>query len=416
MGSVQEATEIRLTTVGGEPLPSSLSWVASGEVESPLKTPVGVAVPIELPTIGRIYLWSNRNDKGYLAQRSPMVLEKELIQHYQTKVAHMSAKYARKKVPTETVEHYLQQAKQADPTDWRTQLNAVVCAGEALVSTIARTRLHRMGGRSAFLWGIRTETPHLPNLALNGKNPLNLLALPVSTETDWTPLMQLAQRERMVLKGEALLTPALLRQWWRSGAPSEQVLGDYLHQTIGRYRGLIRYWDVASDPQEWMPTPFASLNDLTEFIAQLCEMARTLDFGIVRLIGVTHSFHHRRSGLSVLHRLVDAEVPFEAVHLRVHWYDGDLFSFDYLLEQYGELGKPLYLSLTLPPEEPTGSDFWRTEPDQWFEQACQIMLSKPFVVGATFPAQEQLPHQGGMFHSEGCPSLYWHRLFQMRFP
>ncbi len=412
MGSVQEVAEIRLTTVQGEPLPFSLSGGASEEGESAIKTPVGIAVPIELPAIGRIYLWSNRNDRGYLGRRSPIALEKELVQHYQTKVVQLSAKYARKKVPIETVEQYLQQARQADPADWRAQLNAVVCAGEALVSTVARTRLQRMGGRSAFFWGIRLQEARLPHIAPNGKNPLNLLALPFDSETDWTSLAHLAQRERMVLKGELLITPALLRRWGRS-AP--QALSEHLQQTIGRYRGLIRYWDIACEVQAWMPSPFACIDDLTDFLSQLSGMARALDFGIVRLLSVTHSFHYRSGGFSILQRLIEAEVPFEAVHLRFHWYDGDLLSFDHLLEQYGELGKPLYLSLTLPPEEPTGTDFWRTEPDQWFEQVCQIALSKPFVVGVTFPAQEQLPHQGGMFRSDGSPSLYWYRLLHLRF-
>ncbi len=420
LGSVQDGTQVRLTTVEGEPLCETLYWSSDGFGECSVEKPVGIALPIELPSIGRVYLWANNRHRGYSSQRAPIVLEQELVRHYLSQVSEMSAKYARKKVPTDIVEHSLQQAKQADPNDWRTQLNAVVQAGETLVSTIARTRLSRMGGRGVFLWGIRLNTPQLPNLTPQGKNLFNMLAISLDSEADWTPLLQTAQRERLVVKGERLITPEVVRQWQAQGSFSQEVMSDYLHNTIGRYRGAIRYWDIGTHIEQWIPEPFRNISALAEFLTLLCEMARTLDFGMVRLLAVSHSLYYRRSGLSVLRQLVDANVPFEAVHLTLHWHDGDLFFLGNLIELYGDLGKPLYLTVVLPPEERTANSFWRAEPEQWFEQVCLITLSKPFVVGVTFPAYESLeegknhlPH-GGMFRPEGHPSLYWHHLQKLR--
>jgi hypothetical protein len=77
----------------------------------------------------------------------------------------------------ETAQQHLQLA-QAMQTEqrWAECLAASVVAAEASAVSLARARLERMRGRTAFLWGVWTNAPAaLPFPAL--APPLNLVAL-----------------------------------------------------------------------------------------------------------------------------------------------------------------------------------------------------------------------------------------------
>ncbi|MFN3691189.1 MAG: hypothetical protein ACK4UU_09725, partial [Fimbriimonadales bacterium] len=113
----------------------------------------------------------------------------------------------------------------------------------------------------------------------------------------------------------------------------------------------------------------------------------------------------RQSDYPALERCVEAGVPYEAIHLEWRWYDGTLYDLDQLLERYGELGKPIHLELTLPPQG--GYEvFTRDEPLLWVQGASLIALSKPYVVALRFPlgATEA---SAGLFTEAYQPTSYW---------
>jgi hypothetical protein len=74
---------------------------------------------------------------------------------------------------------------------------------------------------------------------------------------------------------------------------------------------------------------------------------------------------------------VEQGIPFEGVNLHLYWHDFDLLDFDMVVEHYGDLGKPLHLTLHLPLAggEPSAVQA------EWLQRVWLVAMSKPFVVG-----------------------------------
>lgn len=384
-GGVDDWRLLRWTSADGDPLP--LEPPNAGEPARLPPSPFGVAYPVALRSIGRVYLWAD----GFTARTATIFIERELAQRYLKAANTLVKQYARRGAPLEDVQNRLQQAQSfASSQQWLECLAESVAAAEQGVVSVARTRIQRMRGRTAFLWGVRAGCADTARAALEHlAYPLNLLHLDMdSPANDWSGVIQQAQSARMAIAASV------------PNDKSPTALTDDLRTLMSRYRGRIRYWTLASC-ENGAEAHSGSPSLLTE----LCEAARAIDFGIVRLIRGAHSFYERRSAYPKLERCVEASVPFEAVHLEWRWYDGTLYDLDQLLERYAELGKPIHLELSLPLEE--GYEvFTRDAPLQWLEEACLIALSKPYVVALRFPLTAT-ETSAGMLTDKYQPSPYW---------
>ena len=390
-GTVDEWGLFRWTDNAGNALwVSPPSKDAIAELPPP---PFGIAYPPYLEGIGRVYLWANVS----ATRQSELLLERALATRYAKAASGLAKQYARRGVLIETAQQYLQQAQalQAEQR-WAESLAASVAAAEASVVSLARARVERMHGHTAFLWGGCVDAPTDNDISLLRLTPpLNLITVRTLEDTDsWRALIRQAQSIR-----------AAISAFWTTDTLSTASV-DKLRDAIAAYRGSVRYWNIASDLHCYNPS-----SELIQQMSTLCEVGRTIDFGIVRLLHGVHGFYKPRSPYVLLTQCLEAGVAYEAVHLEWHWYEGTLYDFDQLLERYGELGKPIYLSLTMPPETGYGV-FSRVEPLTWLEQACLITLSKPYVIALQVPLQASEPSAGAV-GSNGQPSDYWQQIAQV---
>ncbi|MCS7064686.1 MAG: hypothetical protein NZL85_00275 [Fimbriimonadales bacterium] len=386
MGMAFEAARVRITDTRREPLackhPDDAQFPYPGE-------PFGIAYPLSVPDFGRVYLWAD--GKGYTSRTHELLLERELAACRYQRSLEFIKQYQRKGVPLAELQARLDAAKppaQPEGEPLLQSLRESLLAGEEAAIAVARFRLGRIGWREAFLWGVVLTDPATPVQPLHP--PFNQLSLSMAQQSPeaWEPVVQQAQQERLLIRGESILTAEFVQQVAESPEPPQESLMSRLHDALSLYRGRIRYWEILSD----LPDSLRLLADESKatlsLIGTLCEAARAIDFGIVRLLGVRYSLHHHHAPFDLLDRLVESGVPFEGVNLHLYWHDFDLLDFDFVVEHYGELGKPLHLTLHLPPAErgQAGDFFWWAPASEavqadWLLSAFTIALSKPFVVG-----------------------------------
>ncbi len=386
MDAALDASLLRLTDIRREPLPVQAGESCMGAVCLPYPgEPFGVAYPLEVPDYGCLYLWSN--SRGYGSQTHEIVLERELVHSRYQRSLSFIKQYQRKGVPLESL-----QATMLPPDDSGRELlmqslRKSLQAGEQAALAVARTRLQRMGGRELFVWGVAINEPDLSMQALHP--PFNQLSLRMTQPAleRWEPLVQQAQQERRLVRGESVLDAAFIQQAVHLPQPPLDALLHRLCNAIRLYRGRIRYWEILSDLPFSLNPIVSNEREQVRLIGTLCEAARAVDFGIVRLLGAHYSLYHRHAAFQLLNACVEWGVPFEGVHLHLHWHDFDLLDLDSLLEHYGDLGKPLHLTLNLPA---AANPFWRASsgeqlPLEWLQQVSTLAMSKPFVVGVQVP-------------------------------
>lgn len=391
VGAVDDWSLLRWMNAEGDALPMAPPRV--GEVAQLPPAPFGIAYPVAIAGRGRIYLHAG----GLTARSIEVLLERELAERYLGAAEALVKQYARRGVPMEPVQRHLAAARShADAQQWLDSLAESVLAAEQGVVSVARARLQRMHGRTAFLWGVCAAEPDTARAAIEKLTPtLNLIHLALSEpDSRWSAVVQQAQSVRLGIA--ASLTDC-------THQTAHEVSVDAMRTAISTYRGQIRYWSIAAQVQRF------SVSDLTlSALRALCEEARAIDFGIVRLLHGVHSIYEPQSAYPLLDACVQHDVPFEAVHLEWRWYDGSLYDFDQLLERYGELGKPLHLSLSLPSEAGFGI-FRCSEPLQWIENAALIALSKPYVTALRLPMQATAEGAGAL-NPNGSLSVHWEQI------
>ncbi len=414
-GAVDDWGLLRVTTPKGEPLPVS-------QVEQTLQamqtdyhsSPIGFAYPLPLPSVGRIYLWaSGPKGQGYTTRSAPLIVERELALNRTDRVSAFVRQYVRRGVNMESAQNRLHEAKSLveskgtpDPDSMLQALDLAVQAGEEAVVAFAKARLQRMGGREIFLWGAQLHT--VPD-KLKLFPPLNMVALSVSdSDMDWADTVQQMGRERTALKGENLLTKTQIAE--ARGVFNNTIL-QRVQSVISEYRGQIRYWSLFEDLAHFEKQGVARVVAV-ETVRQVCDVARGMDFGMLRLLAMSNGLYHNTGAFGLVEALLEADVLFECVQLNLCWHDYDLFDFDQLLETVGDWGKPIHLSLNLPPES-AHERFVRERSADWFEGACLIALSKPYVVSLQVPmfSSEQ---SAGLLHLDGSRTAYGERLSRLR--
>jgi hypothetical protein len=378
-----DAARLRLTDTRREPLAhhftirdegSTLSFPYPGE-------PFGLAYPLTVqgsypPSSeghGEVrcrYLWAD--GKGYTSRTSELLLEQVLAHSRYQRSMEFIKQFQRKGVLLADALAHLDAAHPPPVTEGASYLQSLqqsLLAGEEAALAVARHRLNRIGWREAFLWGVQLNAPSLSVPTLHP--PFNQLSLSMTDPEAWEPTVQQAQQERLLVKGEKLITLDVIRQATEQPVPLLERLLNRLQHGISLYRGRIRYWEILSDLPDSLQLLADDLKARLALLGTLCERARALDFGIVRLLGATYSLQQRRAAFDLLDHCVEYGIPFEGVNLHLYWDDFDLLDFNMVVEHYGDLGKPLHLTLYLPPADQA----------EWLRRTWLVAMSKPFVVG-----------------------------------
>ena len=383
---------MRMTDTRREPRMDALANAgAAAVVQLPYPgEPFGIAYPLPVPDFGCVYLWAD--GKGYTGRAKELVLERELAHSRYQRSLGFIQHYQRKGVPLADAQARLHTAKpQADmeSVQLMQSLRESLLAGEDAALAVARFRMERIGWREAFLWGVALTKPAAPVSSLHP--PFNQLSLSMAQQPPeaWESLVQQAQQERLLVRGESLITAQTIQQAMEQPAPVLDSLMSHLREALTLYRGRIRYWEIISDLPHSLH-PFAhERKALLSLVGTLCEAASAVDFGIVRLLGVSYSLHARCAAFDLLNYLVENGVPFEGVHLHLDWRDFDLLDLDWVVEHYGDLGKPLHVTLHPPPANPDEAEgfFWHAPANaaiqaEWLQCTLTLAMSKPFIVGA----------------------------------
>jgi endo-1,4-beta-xylanase len=374
-----DAARLRLTDTRREPF----AYIPIREENSALCFPYpgeafGLAYPLAVPGFECLYLWAD--GKGYTSRPRELLLEQVLAHSRYRRSLEFIKQYQRKGVTLADALAHLDAAHPPAVPESDSCLQSLqksLLAGEEATLAVARYRLSRIGWREAFLWGVQLNTPSLAVPMLHPPfNQLSLSMADVPPEA-WEPTVQQAQQERLLVKGEKLITCDVIRKATEQPVPLLESLLNRLQHGISLYRGRVRYWEILSDLPDSLNLLADDFKTRLVLLGTLCERARALDTGMVRLLGATYSLMQQRAVYDLLDCCVEQGIPFEGVNLHLYWHDFDLLDFDLVVEHYGDLGKPLHLTLHLPPAD--GDSLGKQA--EWLRRAWLVAMSKPFVVG-----------------------------------
>jgi hypothetical protein len=85
-----------------------------------------------------------------------------------------------------------------------------------------------------------------------------------------------------------------------SPCPLLESLLNRLQHGISLYRGRVRYWEILSDLPDSLNLLADELKTRLVLLGTLCERARALDTGMVRLLGATYSLMQQRAVYDLL--------------------------------------------------------------------------------------------------------------------
>lgn len=404
-------------------------------------TPFDIALPLKIQGFGKVYLHADASGKGYSSRSHRLQLNSEIALSRLNAVAQQEKRYSRHKVDTARVREHLNQAlsllEQAGKTQSVSERAALIeqslCeslwAGEELVLQVARYRIERIGWRDAFLWGCVPGPNRLEQMEKEHFTRLfNFLSLDFSR---WAPsgdnepqdsTLRWAQQANVTLKGRRLLSGEVETNHQESTTPGQLAdrLVEHMSWILDHYRGRIRYWDILTDPHVWLPALGCNLEAMAAITRQVGYAAKEVNPQCVRMISVQYGLTEP-SPFSYLRACVDADVPFECVDLRVHWAGIDLWEMDKLLEHYADVGKPLHLTLSLPPtRQEQGDSFeWHEAPSEsmqadWMEAVYTLAYSKPYIVAICCSPLSDLSSEQGILRRDHTPKLAYERLQELR--
>jgi hypothetical protein len=271
---------------------------------------------------------------------------------------------------------------------------------------------------------------------------------------DWMQydaLLESAEKERLTVTGGPVVDfsgaqlPEWLRRWERDVKRLGKFLSRYIVAVLTRYHGRIHRWHLTSASSS------ASVLSLSEqellwLTLKAVREARHIDPGLVLILGVAQPWcdymgrsHREQSALLFAETLVRELRP-EAVELELIMgvgtrgsYCRDLLETSRLLDRYGDLGVPLWITLGYPsttdadpnadPELAIDAGHRRGGIDEnaqaeWSVSFAKLALCKPYVEAVhwahfTDASPHQYPHCG-LLNASGRPKPAFGALRQFR--
>jgi endo-1,4-beta-xylanase len=436
-----ELSSIRALDLDREPLTGTKAkFISDGETEILYPgTPFSIALPLSVRGFGKVYLHADADGKGYSSRIHWLQLNQEFAQSRLHAVARQEKRYGKFKVDTTGVRERLTQAQflleQAGQAESASEQAALIeqslhhslWAGEELVLQVARFRVERIGWRDAFLWGCEPNQNRLQQaekehfVRLFNFLPLNFNQWTIPDDYESPDnILRWAQQAHVTLKGRLLLSTDFDEDIETTQKQLTNRMLEHTSQILSHYRGRIRYWDILTDPHLWLPAAGYNKESMVTLTRRLSDAAKEIDPQYVRIISVKYDLMEP-SSFSYLRACVEADVPFECVDLRVEWAGIDLWEMDHLLEHYADLGKPLHLTLSLPPtrQEPGQKFEWHEAPSEnmqadWLEAVYTLAYSKPYIVAICCSPLSDSSNEQGILRRDYTPKPAYERLHALR--
>lgn len=229
--------------------------------------------------------------------------------------------------------------------------------------------------------------------------------------------------------------PEWLWQWEKDILNLQSFVCDYVETAIARYMGRIRHWEVSARVNTGGALALSEENRLL-LVARSLEVARQADEEIQLTIRVDQPWgdyqargQHRLSPHQFVDALVRSGIGLSGVNLEVSVgyrprgsSSRDLMEFSRLIDQWTELGIPLFVTLAFPSasapdprahldievDAPSWKHPW-TEQSQaeWIDAHLQLLMAKQAVVGILWSHfSDEVPHyfpHAGLLNSAGTP-------------
>ncbi len=200
---------------------------------------------------------------------------------------------------------------------------------------------------------------------------------------------------------------------------------------VSAFRGQIRTWHVIEEAHDWANAYGYSQDELIA-ITQACVLgAKKADPSSVAIVNCSHLRGEYRlekdrtnapamTPYQYLQRCINAEIPFDAIGLKMPYMDMDLFECKRLLDRYARLGKPLritYFEVPNSGESMAWHGVWNEELQAEFVEAfATIAYAHPSVFELTYRnlIEPTFPRNMGIVRDDFTPLPAFERLMKLR--
>ncbi|MCH8828647.1 MAG: endo-1,4-beta-xylanase [Planctomycetes bacterium] len=241
--------------------------------------------------------------------------------------------------------------------------------------------------------------------------------------------------------------PSWLGQWETDFLNLQSFVCDFVETAITRYYGKIRNWEISAHVNTGGALALSEENRLA-LVAKTLEVARHVDEEIQLMIGIDQPWgdyqargHHRLSPFQFVDALVRSGVGISGVNLEFGigyrprgTATRDLLEFSQLIDFWGHLGIPIYVTLAYPSARETDpqatpdlevceSGYWKTDWSEaaqanWVEQFLPLLMAKQTIMGIFWTHySDAVPHDfpnAGLLRPDGSAKPILDRITKYR--
>ena len=239
--------------------------------------------------------------------------------------------------------------------------------------------------------------------------------------------------------------PDWLARWLDDPETLVTLLTDLVESCVARYQGRVSCWETTSGTNSEFLGPFGE-EQMVWLSGRMLEAAHHVDPGATLVLSLDRPWgdyladgDHLRMPVDCVDALLRTETPLSAVNLDIAMgyspggcFCRTLLNFSQLLDEFAEVGVPVWVRLVFPSGEvqprdvgevSTDAGIWRRpmSPEtqaEWAEQFVTVAFSKPFVDVVTWGryqdgASSEWP-LAGVLAADGAEKPAMERLLQLR--
>jgi len=191
----------------------------------------------------------------------------------------------------------------------------------------------------------------------------------------WLESSHLAARGHPLFWGHEEVTPFWMKRL--SHAALWETVRRQVMETVSRYKGRIKLWDIMNEGHDWAPANVFGLQsqEQLELTALIAHSVHEVDQEVVRILNnctlwgeyvAWSEAKHPMSPYRYLYLLQEQGIPFEIIGLQLYYPDRDLADISLLLDKFAALDKPIHITeLGTPSSASTGKHIMHPIEEEW---------------------------------------------------
>lgn len=247
--------------------------------------------------------------------------------------------------------------------------------------------------------------------------------------------------------------PTTTPKWLKNMSYKEllKFVVTHTRHLVSHYGDGMYAWEIVNELHDWANECQLNHEQTIEVTRLACEVARETNPKVLRLINNCCLFgnyvqtrkwvdldakYPQRTPFQFVQQLIDAGVDFNILGVQVYFPDRDLADISLIIEKFGNLGKPVYITeagVTSGPTRrsvelgtlglPSESYAWHRPWDeslqaQWVEDLYTLAYSKPFVHAISWydfvDPYSWIPDGGLLASPDGTKKQAFHRLARLQ--